>query len=183
MESKEVKIIESAKRLFVKHGYQKVTMSDIAEAAEMSRPSLYSAFSNKEDVFSAILYKQESDFKTETSIHLAQKKSVQAKLEFIFDLWILKPVASVVDSENGRDLIANCAKYAPAATASMYAQFEQHLFEVLDPEIKRKKPLSAKDLAHLLMLATKGLKASTPAFSELERLVDGLIAMTLSAIK
>ena len=36
---------------FAKNGYRRTTMSDIAEASDMSRPALYLAFKNKEDVF------------------------------------------------------------------------------------------------------------------------------------
>jgi AcrR family transcriptional regulator len=40
-----------ARAVFLRYGYKRVTMSDIAEAAGMSRAALYVGFKSKEDVF------------------------------------------------------------------------------------------------------------------------------------
>ena len=64
----------------------------------------------------------------------------------------------------------------------MYARFEEQITEVIGPEIRKKRDLSTQDLAHILMLATKGLKASTETLPELRRMIDGLISMTLATI-
>ena len=54
-EGKKKRIIGAAKSVFLKYGYRRVTMSDIASAAEMSRPALYLVFSRKEDVFGGVV--------------------------------------------------------------------------------------------------------------------------------
>ncbi len=182
MEDKELKIIEAAMRLFLRHGYRKVTMSDIAEASEISRPSLYAVFSNKEAVFSALVKVQIEENYVETKKHLESRKNLKERLDCIFEIWILKPFASVIDSENAKDLLSNCSTYSPDAIANMYARFEEQIIEVLEPEIRKKRDLSTQDLAHILMLATKGLKASTETLPELRRMIDGLISMTLATI-
>ena len=41
----------AATSAFVKSGYRRTTMNDVAEAADMSRPALYQVFKDKEDVF------------------------------------------------------------------------------------------------------------------------------------
>ena len=47
----------AATSAFVKSGYRRTTMNDVAEAADMSRPALYQVFKDKEDVFcSAVSY-------------------------------------------------------------------------------------------------------------------------------
>ena len=47
----------AATSAFVKSGYRRTTMNDVAEAADMSRPALYQDFKDKEDVFcSAVSY-------------------------------------------------------------------------------------------------------------------------------
>lgn len=101
----------------------------------------------------------------------------------IFEIWIIKPFASVIDSENALDLLSNASTYAPNAMAHLYARFEDQIIEVLEPEIKKKRDLSVQDLAHILMLATKGLKASTETLPELRRMTDGLISMTLATVE
>ena len=55
MESKIDKILAAAYGLLHKHGLRKVTMSDIAEAAGISRPTLYAEFANKDAILTAIV--------------------------------------------------------------------------------------------------------------------------------
>ena len=41
-------------KVFLAYGYSRVTMDDIARAAEMSRPALYLLFRNKAEIYRAI---------------------------------------------------------------------------------------------------------------------------------
>ncbi|HEY0093912.1 MAG TPA: hypothetical protein VGB96_06290 [Archangium sp.] len=86
----------------------------------------------------------------------------------------------MIDSENGADLLANATIYAPAAAAALYARFEAQLREILEPVMTGERILPAADLAHILVMAIKGLKAATAALPELERLTAGLIAMAVA---
>ncbi|MBC7790729.1 MAG: TetR/AcrR family transcriptional regulator [Anaerolineae bacterium] len=182
MENKEQTIEEAALRLFHRHGYTKVTMMDIAEASGMSRPSLYSAFRNKEAIFAALMERHGEKSERDTQEQVARRKNLSDKLECIFDIWIIQPFASVIDSENGADLLANTSTYAPEAAADLYARFERQLVGVLKPEMSRKRGMATQDLAHILMMATKGLKASTATLAELRRMTDGLIAMAVATV-
>lgn len=49
----EAKIIEGAIRTFLRYGAKKTTMSDIAEAADVSRQTVYDAFGSKDEVIRA----------------------------------------------------------------------------------------------------------------------------------
>jgi AcrR family transcriptional regulator len=49
------KILETAKSLFIQHGYHALAMRQIAEALEVSKPALYYHFKDKEELFLAIL--------------------------------------------------------------------------------------------------------------------------------
>lgn len=85
-------------------------------------------------------------------------------------------------SEDAKDLLSNSSTYSPDEVTSLYAQFEEQIAEVIKLEIGQKRDLSAQDIAHILMLATKGLKASTETLPELRRMIDGLILMTIAII-
>ncbi len=184
MEPKEQKILAAAFRLFNQHGFRKVTMSDLAEAAEISRPTLYAAFENKEAVFNAIGLQHNAACETALTERLPKASSLRAQLEVLFAIWIIEPFASVVDSPAGLDLLGNSAAYAPEAVAQTYARFEHHLALLLKAELTGKRNgLTARDLAHIMMLATKGLKASTSSVAELRRMTDGLIAMAVATVR
>lgn len=168
-------------RLFAQHGFKKVTMSDIAEAADMSRPTLYAAFPNKEAIWVAMMERKVIDSRAAVAAKMPRAKSLSAQLTLVFEVWIIEPFASVIDSPSGLDLLANSANYAPQAYADLYEQFEHELDVVLVASMGRKRSAKARDLAHILTLATKGLKASSTSLAELQRLVEGLIAMAVAS--
>jgi AcrR family transcriptional regulator len=49
------KVLEAAKRLFIRHGYQAATIRDIATEAGMSTGAVFANFSDKNDLFHAVL--------------------------------------------------------------------------------------------------------------------------------
>ena len=180
MEPKEQRIVDAALRLAQRHGYRKVTMMDIAAEAGMSRPSLYASFANKEAILGALMADHTRRNAAEADLQLARLGTLEERLAALFDIWILKPYASVIGSENGADLVANAAVYAPRATAALYTRFEEQLREILAPAMPRQRHLSAADVAHILRMATQGLKATSATLDELERLISGLIAMAVA---
>lgn len=55
------KILHCARTLFAKHGWSKVTMQDICNEANISRGGLYRHYSSTEEIFAAIIEKDETD--------------------------------------------------------------------------------------------------------------------------
>jgi TetR/AcrR family transcriptional repressor of mexJK operon len=53
--SKRQSILEAAKKAFLAHGYSGASMEAIAEAAPVSKPTLYSHFKSKQDLFAAVI--------------------------------------------------------------------------------------------------------------------------------
>jgi AcrR family transcriptional regulator len=53
-EQRKNDIIDAAERVFFKKGHENATMDDVAEAAELSKGTLYLYFKNKEDLYLAI---------------------------------------------------------------------------------------------------------------------------------
>jgi TetR/AcrR family transcriptional repressor of mexJK operon len=54
----ESKLLDVALKEFVKHGYGATSMTRIVTAAKVSKTTLYSRFSSKEDLFRAIMHQQ-----------------------------------------------------------------------------------------------------------------------------
>ena len=116
----------------------------------------------------------------ELATKLPRAKSLEARLSLVFEWWIVGSAGSVLDSPNGIDLLANAAVYAPEACSEIYVRFEAHLRDRLQPEMPRRRGMTARDLAHIMMLATKGLKSSATSLSELRRMTNGLVAMAVA---
>ena len=99
-----IKLLESAKSLFWKYGYKRVTVEDICQGGGVSKMSFYRLFKNKlaiaEEVFNleigkgidqyeAIFNSQEPFVdKMEAIIHLKLKHSEMIGLEFLHDLMV-----------------------------------------------------------------------------------------------
>ncbi|MEC4750131.1 TetR/AcrR family transcriptional regulator [Methylomicrobium sp. Wu6] len=56
--SKRQAILAAARQAFLAHGYSGVSMEAIAEAAPVSKPTLYSHFRGKQELFSAVIAEQ-----------------------------------------------------------------------------------------------------------------------------
>lgn len=74
-------ILEAARKLFQERGFLNVTISDLAEAAELSIGTLYLYFKNKDDIYAglACLGSQKVDALLDTALH-RKKKLTQAEL-------------------------------------------------------------------------------------------------------
>jgi AcrR family transcriptional regulator len=73
-------ILQAAQQLFQKHGYQKVTMDDVARAIGKGRSSLYYYYKNKDEVFNAVMDTEISDILAEISSEVAQASTAEQKL-------------------------------------------------------------------------------------------------------
>ncbi len=58
-ESVRISILEAAQNLFAKFGYKKTTMEDIAMELHKGKSSLYYYFKNKEEIFQAVIDKEQ----------------------------------------------------------------------------------------------------------------------------
>lgn len=52
-------VLDAALRLFVEHGYRGTSMEGIADAAGVTKPVVYKCYPNKEDLFRALLEREE----------------------------------------------------------------------------------------------------------------------------
>ena len=57
-EEREKRILDAAAELIIRQGYDKTTMSDVAEEAGVSRGIVYLHFENKDKLFEALVYRE-----------------------------------------------------------------------------------------------------------------------------
>lgn len=182
MDPKHTRILDAAFALFYQHGYRKVSMSEIAEASQMSRPTLYAAYPGKDEIFSALVERQVARNEQATAGRLPAAVDLAAQLVCLFDIWVLEPAASVIDAPNGIDMMANCGVYAPEALAALYAALEGHFAAVLAPAMRSQASLGARDIAYILRVASTAIKASADSLPALRHVIDCMIAMALATV-
>lgn len=181
--AKAATIEATALKLFIRHGFRKVTMSDIAEACKISRPSLYAVFSNKEAIFASIVTSWAHERLARAEHALLQKAGAKARLECIFEVWVIEPFPLVLDSENAAELSRCAPIFAPEATAFVWQTVESQIAETLHMESGGRRRASITELAHVLTLAAKAAEFVCENVPELRRLAKGLIGMTLANLE
>jgi AcrR family transcriptional regulator len=164
-------VIEAAKSLFEKLGYKKVTMIDIAEAAEISRPTLYTLFKDKDAVFNACIYSHIHNFKAEASEKIKSSKSDEAKLTALFEIYLIRPFSWYYRSKEAFDMLVNASTYAPKSMAVYWKDFEDLLSEVLGAR--------RRDVAKVLVSFSRDVHAHSKNVKELEKLVAVAIKMAV----
>ncbi len=83
MEKEEIirgEIVEAASKLFQQYGLHKTTMEDIAKAAGKGKSTLYYYFTNKNEVFEAVVTKEIDEVSSAVHIAVEQGKTAKEKL-------------------------------------------------------------------------------------------------------
>ncbi|KZE64660.1 hypothetical protein AWM68_11000 [Fictibacillus phosphorivorans] len=62
-EQRRLSILNAAKEIFAKKGYEAFVMQDVIDAVDLSRGGVYSYFSNKEDLFESVLHSMNESFR------------------------------------------------------------------------------------------------------------------------
>ena len=57
----EERILRAAQEVFARYGYARTTMGDVAQTAGISRPALYLVFPGKEELFSAVIHRMNTE--------------------------------------------------------------------------------------------------------------------------
>lgn len=174
-------VLETALRLLLRYGYRNLTMKHVAEACHISRPTLYKLFDNKDAIIAGLIVRQTQQAIEGTEHLTIGGLPLPARLNCFFDQWIVAPTQSAVQSEEGRDLLANVALYVPLAVKDHYAILEQHLAQVIGP-VPAGLNVDTTRLAHIMALAAKALKAECQDTGALRSGIHDLISIAVAAV-
>ncbi len=180
----EQKVIEAAKQVFVRYGYRRVTMADIAEAAHLSRPSLYLVFPSKEELLIAVTTQVFAALLNEIREGLDRFETPKEKLAFAFDIWTVRGFEIVQASPDAKDLLESSYEFAAEATNKAAADFVAIVVEILESLMRKqtKVDLSPLQVALILTNAMPGFKAAAKNTDQLRKLIAGLIGLVLASL-
>jgi len=182
-EPKKSKITAAALSVFLRYGYKRVNMSDIAEAAGISRAALYLVFKNKEDVFVGVFTQWTDDILIEVERAMATAATVEQKLALAFEIWVVRPFEMVAASPEARDLMECSFTFAQEPMRQGYQRFENAIVPVL-AEFAGMHPgkarMSAEKTAHVLVSAVRGFKQAATNSAELHQLIKELLVLVLA---
>ncbi|MCD8283584.1 MAG: TetR/AcrR family transcriptional regulator [Opitutae bacterium] len=84
----EIKILSAAKKVFMRKGLEATSMNDIAEEAEISRPSLHYYFRTKENLFQAVFRSAAEEFMPQLGDLVRGNDTVENKIRRFVDTYI-----------------------------------------------------------------------------------------------
>ena len=182
---KRVRVLEAAESVFLRFGYRRTTMGDLASAAGMSRPALYLVFCNKEEVFEAVFRNFTSRTLEEVRRGLGAQTTPLEKLRFAFELWAVRPFGFFAASPEMREPLHGGLAFAREAIDQAIAAFETELVDILAPlsATAPAKALPPEQIARVLTRAVHGFKESAKDADELRAMIDGLLEMVLASLR
>jgi TetR/AcrR family transcriptional regulator of autoinduction and epiphytic fitness len=183
-QSKEEQVLTAARDIFMRYGYKRTTMSDLANAAQMSRPALYLIFSSKEEVFQALVTQIFNELLREVREGVSKHEDVADQLTCALEVWCVRPFEMIQASPDAKDILESGYEFATEMTVQVFADFETILSDVLRPSVRAQAdpPLSSEQLAHILTTAAQGFKESASSAVQLRQLIKGLITIVLAGL-
>lgn len=178
------KIVTEAKKVFLRYGFRRTTMADLAKGAQMSRPALYLVFPSKEDVFTAVVTWSVSEMLKEIRAGIPRFKTAGQKLSFAFDVWFVRPFEMILGSPDAGDLLESGAEIACEPLAKAHADFVAIVTEVLKPLVREQSriKLSAAEIAEILCGAAHGFKKSAKNGADLRRMLEDHLTLILAGL-
>lgn len=181
-DAKKSRILAAARAVFLRYGYKRVNMTDLAAAAGMSRPALYLLFKNKEEIFVGVFLQWIDETVADVETAMATAATPEEKIALAFDSWVVRPFEMAMASPEAQELIECSLGFAQAAQREGYARFEATIAPVL-ASIAAYRPTMAgippERIAHALTSATRGFKLVAASSEELCVLVKDLLTVTV----
>jgi AcrR family transcriptional regulator len=179
MSPRRTRIIEAATAVFLRYGFAKTTMVDIAEATGLTRPTLYLEFPDKESVFHAVVNHMVAAKLTEIRAGLGRRKTLEAKLRFACDAWGSEGFDMVRANPDAADMF----ELGFTSVCQGYEGFGTLLEEILrEPAARRGSDRSAHELARMMVYAIKGFKDIAKDGADMRRLVATQVAVVAAAL-
>jgi len=182
-EEKQRRVTDAAKAVFLKYGYSRVTMNDLAQAAGISRPALYLIFSKKEEVFRAVVRELARETSEEVRQGLGAIKSPVDKLRFVCEVWMVRPFDWITQSPETREVYESSHAFAQDVVEDSLTLFERDLTAAMArlPKGALPRGISPAHVARLMAGAIVGLKTRCQDSAALRQEIHALIATMIRA--
>ena len=169
-------IVEAATRTFAKHGARKTAMIDIAEAAGVSRQTLYALFGNKDDLVAATITHHARQNFALVEEGLRDCNSLREELDVYFARTTVKSFELIQGSEDIEDIMSGHSEAGRKAHAEVVKQHVKLVSRLLKPY---KDQIEASghtlvQLAHFCVTCAQGFKYNAKNKRDLNGLLDTL---------
>jgi AcrR family transcriptional regulator len=162
--ARRAEILEAAKICFLRYGYGKTSLDDIAKQAGLSRPLLYRKFANKEAIFSAV-YDAVFLAQFDKAVPIAKGPgSKRDRLLRMIEVVCVEPYSLILQAPMADEFWAACEAVIPEILIDHRKKWRALLTYVL-----------AKSLVETFDLALDGLYADMPSVAVYRQRVRVLV--------
>ena len=180
-DEKRDRVLDAGMDRFLRYGFRKTTMGDIAEAAEMSRPAIYLVFQNKEEIFRGVC-ERHSDRTLELGrARIATCKNLPEKIAAVFETWVIEPYQLISQSPEAQELFVSSYSFAADLIQRGGGMYESLMMEAIDssPEVDRpalkRIGLSTDAVGKALARSSWKLDQAIPDIDELRAVLKTLV--------
>jgi AcrR family transcriptional regulator len=168
------RLMDAALSVFMRFGFRKASMDEVARAASVSRQGLYLHFATKEELFRAsVEYLLDTAFADATAALAGAELPLQKRLLAAFDAWLGRFVGAL--GPNAAELAAATTELVGPMVERREAQFVEAVAKALRAAglAAAYKPagVSGRQLADTLYSTARGLKYSA---ATREAFVEGM---------
>lgn len=186
---KRARILAGAMKVFLAYGYQRVTMDDIARAAEISRPALYLLFRNKADIYRAIATTLLDASVASASDALAGGGTFAERIMAAIDCSLIALMATISESPHGAELLDMKNSLAGDLAAMWRGRLTGAFADAIEAEANRNevdlvaRGLTARSLAELLLDGLEAMKSRVTDPAEQRIAARRLVAVAELALR
>jgi AcrR family transcriptional regulator len=178
--SKHQRVVERATDVFCRYGFARTTMGDIAEACEISRPSLYLLFPDKEAIFTAVVEQMDREKLASIRAELGRLKGLHAKLLHACLSWGCHGIDLAAAHPDAADLF----DLRFPAVQQVYRNFQGLVVEMIAEHVRAARmSMSAEQAARALVFGMRGLREAAANRREMQRLITSLVDIFVRAME
>ena len=179
------RVLESAHKLFLHFGFQRTTLVDIARESHVSRPTLYSMYDGKEQIFAAVMDYYADKLLTEIRTQTEKKDDLFEILNIFFEVAVHRPFEQMSGTTFYNDLFELSDDRIRESLLSATERFHASLTGLLkkcDQSRLQKTGMPPELLSRVLLDAVHGIKDKSQTAEQLRTRVTGLVKLTCLAV-
>lgn len=175
------RILAAAFQTVGQYGFRRTSMDDIAKHASMSRPALYQHFSNKADIYRAVLQQVADAFLAAMNLCLANDEALDIRLETALRKTIVEPLKLVDEMPHGSELLDLSQEIGADIMEDWYQRKRGLIASALTAEVNGDNEL-ADDLSHFIVSSLEGMKARRRGHQAMDEEISRLVRVAIRAI-
>ena len=188
---KRQNILDAAIGQFSQYGYRKTSIEDIAQEAGISRPSLYSYFSNKEEIFcslSQMLNDQAFEHARQALLENRGILPIGERIKLALIAFNVSLYRTLDESPHGAELMDEGSRLVCDIAQTFYSAFEDLLaseieFATAEGELNLESAgLRAAEAAEVIRFSVVGLKNGAGSADGFQRRIEQFVRVYFNGL-